>query len=432
MFKTLVNAFKEKEIRSKLLITLGLLFLFVLGTWIPVPGIDNSVFESATSGNTFLSLLSSINGGALANGAVLALGVSPYITSSIIMQVLTIAIPSLEQMAKKGGEEGRRKFNKYIRYGALILAIAQAVSIVIGFNNSGNAVTGVLFGNVLVTSIFVVLVLVAGAMFTVWLGEKITENGISNGMSLLVFVGILSSASIQLLETFTSIITGQATDEMVWGVIIFLVALVLIFAFIVFVDLAERKIPVTYAKQIRGRKMMGGQTADLPLKVNSSGVIPIIFASAFLMFPQIIISIFWPTSSFASFWNQYLGAGSWVYSVFLALFIWAFAFFYAQVNFKSVDIVQHIRENGGMIAGYRPDKAVEYLDKVHNRLVLFGAIFLAFIALIPTLIFQAINVGTLVNAFTATGMLIIVSVALEFNKGLEEQIVNRNYRGFLK
>ena len=433
MFKTLVNAFKEKEIRNKLLTTLGLLFLFVLGTWIPVPGIDSSVFKSATSGNTFLSLLSSINGGALANGAVLALGVSPYITSSIIMQLLTIAIPSIEQMARNGGEEGRRKFNKFIRYGALILAIAQAIGIVVAFNNSGNAITDVLFGNTLVTSIFVVLVLVAGAMFTVWMGEKITEIGIGNGMSLLVFIGILSSASIQLLQTFTDIFTGEATDEMVWGVIIFLVALVVIFALIVFIDLAERKIPVTYAKQVRGRKMMGGQTTELPLKVNSSGVIPIIFASAFLMFPQIIISIFWPTSSFAAFWNQYLGAGSWVYSVFLALLILVFAFFYAQVTFSPEDAAKRIQENGGMVASYRPGKpTVDYLRKVQKRLVLFGAIFLAFIALIPTLIFQAINVGTLVNAFTATGMLIIVSVALEFNKGLEEQMIIRNYKGFLK
>ncbi len=433
MFKTLVNAFKEKEIRNKLLITLGLLFLFVLGTWIPVPGIDSSVFEQATSENTFLSLLSSINGGALTNGAILALGVSPYITSSIIMQLLTIAIPSIERLARHGGEEGRRKFNKMIRYGALVLAIAQAVGIVVAFNSSGSAITDVFFGSTVVTAIFVVLVLVAGAMFTVWMGEKITEIGIGNGMSLLVFIGILSSASISILDTLITIFTGQATDEMIWGFIIFLVALVVIFALIVFIDLAERRIPVTYAKQVRGRKLMGGQTTELPLKVNSSGVIPIIFASAFLMFPQIIISIFWPTTPFAAFWNEYLGAGSWVYSILLALFILIFAFFYAQVTFSPEDAAKRIQENGGMVASYRPGKpTVDYLRKVQKRLVLFGAIFLAFIALIPTLIFQAINVGNLVNAFTATGMLIIVSVALEFNKGLEEQMIIRNYKGFLK
>ena len=433
MFKTLVNAFKEKEIRNKLLITLGLLFLFVLGTWIPVPGIDSSIFEQATSENTFLSLLSSINGGALTNGAILALGVSPYITSSIIMQLLTIAIPSIEKLARHGGEEGRRKFNKMIRYGALILAIAQAVGIVVAFNSSGDAITDVLFGSTVATAIFVVLALVAGAMFTVWMGEKITEIGIGNGMSLLVFIGILSSASISILDTLITIFTGQATDEMIWGFIIFLVALVVIFALIVFIDLAERRIPVTYAKQVRGRKLMGGQTTELPLKVNSSGVIPIIFASAFLMFPQIIISIFWPTTPFAAFWNEYLGAGSWLYSVLLALFILIFAFFYAQVTFSPEDAAKRIQENGGMVASYRPGKpTVDYLRKVQRRLVLFGAIFLAFIALIPTLIFQAINVGNLVNAFTATGMLIIVSVALEFNKGLEEQMIIRNYKGFLK
>ena len=178
---------------------------------------------------------------------------------------------------------------------------------------------------------------------------------------------------------------------------------------------------------------MGGQTTELPLKVNSSGVIPIIFASAFLMFPQIIISIFWPTSDFAAFWNTYIGAGSWLYSVLLALFIMLFAFFYAQVTFSPEDAAKRIQEGGGMVASYRPGKpTVDYLRKVQRRLVLFGAIFLAFIALVPTLIFQAINVGGLVNAFTATGMLIIVSVALEFNKGLEEQLIIRNYKGFLK
>lgn len=434
MFSTLINAFRDKEIRKKLLITFGLLFLFVMGTWIPVPGIDSSVFETSTEGNVLLNLLSSVSGGALSNGAILALGVTPYITASIIIQLLSIAIPSIEKLTKMG-DEGRKKINVITRYTALFLSIAQAVAIVLGFNASGTALNAILFDSVMATSIFVVVLLVAGAMFTVFIGEKITEIGIGNGLSLLIFIGILSSASIALLDSLINVFSSTANLDQLWNLIIFLLAVIAIFALIIFIDLAKRKIPVTYAKQVRGRKMMGGQTTELALKVHNGGVMPIIFASALVTFPQMLISMFWTNTSFGVWFTQNLGVGTWVYSVFLAVFIFFFTFFFSQVIFKPDEVAKRIQENGGMIASYRPGRpTVDYLRKVNNRLLVFGALFLAFIALIPTLVFTAISggSGSLVNAFTATGMLIIVSVALEFNKGLDDQIIVRNYKGFLK
>lgn len=434
MFSTLINAFRDKEIRKKLLITFGLLFLFVMGTWIPVPGIDSSVFETSTEGNVLLNLLSSVSGGALSNGAILALGVTPYITASIIIQLLSIAIPSIEKLTKMG-DEGRKKINVITRYVALFLSVAQAVAIVLGFNASGTALNAILFDSVMATSIFVVVLLVAGAMFTVFIGEKITEIGIGNGLSLLIFIGILSSASIALLDSLINVFSSTANLDQLWNLIIFLLAVIAIFALIIFIDLAKRKIPVTYAKQVRGRKMMGGQTTELALKVHNGGVMPIIFASALVTFPQMLISMFWTNTSFGVWFTQNLGVGTWVYSVFLAVFIFFFTFFFSQVIFKPDEVAKRIQENGGMIASYRPGRpTVDYLRKVNNRLLVFGALFLAFIALIPTLVFTAISggSGSLVNAFTATGMLIIVSVALEFNKGLDDQIIVRNYKGFLK
>lgn len=433
MFKTLKNAFKDKDIRKKLFITLGLLGLYILGTWIPVPGIASSVFEQSTTNNTFLSLLNSVSGGGLANGAILALGVSPYITASIIIQLLAVAIPSLEKLSKQG-EEGQKKINAYTRIAALVLAIAQAVGIVVSFNSQASAIEPIFFGNTTLTGVFIVFVLVAGAMFTVWLGEKITETAIGNGVSLLIYIGILSSASLAILETITSIFSSTGNLDQLWNLIIFLIAVVIIFALIVFIDLAERKIPVTYAKQNRGRRLVGGQSTEIPLKVNSGGVMPIIFASALISFPQLLMSIFWPTSDAYAWYSQYLGAGSWPYSVVLAVLILFFAFFYSQITFNPEEVAKRIQENGGMVATFRPGRpTVEYLRKVNNRIVLFGAIFLAFIALVPTLIFTAIESNSaLINAFTATGMIIIVSCALEFNKQLEEQMIVRNYRGFLK
>ena len=283
---------------------------------------------------------------------------------------------------------------------------------------------------------FVVLMLVAGAMFTVWLGEKITEIGIGNGMSLLIFVGILSSAATAIMGTFKNLtVGGETTQTAIWQLVLFVVALIAIFALVVFVDGGERKVPVQYAKQVKGRKMYGGQSTYIPIRVNANGVMPIIFATSILAFPQMLMSIFAPnsTNAFITWWNNWLGTGEWIYSIVLSLLILAFAYFYTMLNFDPDEIARQIQQNGGFITGIRPGKpTAQYLKGINKKITLFGAIFLAFMALIPTLLFTAIGTGGLNSAFSATGMLIVVSVALEFDKQLEAQMLMKNYRGFLK
>ena len=435
MFKTLADAFKIKEVRNKILLTLLLLFVYRLGCWLPIPGIDAEVLGRNVEGNTFLSLLSSISGGALAQGSLLALGVSPYITSSIIIQLLSAVIPSWQRLAKEGGADGRKKISQYTKIAALLIATAQAIGIAVGFGTAGG-VHVALFGSEFLCYAFIVLMLVAGAMFTVWLGEKITEIGIGNGMSLLIFVGILSSASSAILTNFQNLfVGGKTTQTAIWQLILFLVVLVAIFALVVFVDGGERKVGVQYAKQMKGRKMYGGQSTYIPIRVNANGVMPIIFASALLTFPQMLFSIFWPdvTTGFIGWWNKWIGAGTWIYAILMALLILAFAYFYTMLNFDSDMISRQVQQNGGFIPGIRPGKpTAQYLNGINKKITLFGAIFLAFMALIPTILFSAIGLGGLTGAFSATGMLIVVSVALEFDKQLEAQLMMKNYRGFLK
>ena len=436
MFKTLADAFKIKEVRNKIILTLVLLFIYRLGCWLPIPGIDVAVLTEKVGNNDFLSMLSAVSGGSLSQGSFLALGVSPYITSSIIIQLLSAVIPSWQRLAKEGGADGRKKISQYTKIAALILAVAQAIGIAVGFGTAGSAHLALFGNNKFICYSFIVLMLTAGAMFTVWLGEKITEIGIGNGMSLLIFVGILSSAGTGLMTNFQDMGKGGAdTQRAVWQLILFLIVLVAIFALVVFVDGGERKVGVQYAKQMKGRKMYGGQSTYIPIRVNANGVMPIIFASSILTFPQMLFSIFWPNAEggFIGWWNKWIGAGSWVYAVLMALLILAFAYFYTMLNFDTEQISRQIQQNGGFIPGIRPGKpTAQYLDGINKKITLFGAIFLAFMALIPTLLFTGIGVGSLNTAFSATGMLIVVSVALEFDKQLEAQMMMRNYRGFLK
>lgn len=430
MFKNLVNAFKTKEVRVKILLTLLLLLVYRIGCCLPIPGLQADALVGVTADNSFLGLLNSISGGSLSNGAILALGVSPYISASIIIQLLSIAIPSWQRLSKEG-EEGRKKIARYTRIAALVLSIAQAVGIVLAF---GDIIDPRALWNGApswLISTFVGIALVAGGMFTVWLGERISDIGIGNGLSLLIFVGIVSSLGTSLLASIEGISSNLSH---LWNILIFLVAVLLIFFLIVFVDLAERRVPVQYAKQIKGRKMYGGQSTNIPIRVNASGVMPIIFASALLTFPQLIMSIFWPNSDAMQWYNTNMGAGSWPYIVLTALLILFFSYFYSQISFNPDDISKQIQQNGGFIPGIRPGKpTADYLRKISNRVVLFGAIFLAFIALVPNLVFKGISGDSaLINGFSATSLLIVVSVALEFDKQLEAQLLMRNYRGFLK
>ena len=437
MFQTLVNAFKQKDLRKKLFIILGLLLVYRIGCWIPVPGLNISTFVSGEGYSDFLKLMSSVSGGALSNGSILALGVIPYISASIIMQLLTIAFPRLQRLAQSG-EEGRKKMAWYTRITALIFATCQAVAIVIAFdtNDTKSAIISNVFGAgtpAWIVPTMIAIILVAGSMFTLWIGEKITDLGIGNGVSLLIFVGILSSAGSSILTAISSI--GENIDNL-WNLIIYALLMVVIFALIVFVDLAERRIPVQYAKQIKGRKMYGGQSTNIPIKVNANGVLPIIFATCLVSFPQLILSIFNLNGDAYKWYSQYLGTGSVWYYLANAVLIFFFSYFYSQLTFNPEEVSRNLQQNGGFIPGYRSGRDTkDYLTKVSRRITFFGALYLSIIFVIPSVAMWAIQggvTGTLLNAFSVTGLLIVVSVALEFDKQLDAQMLMKSYRGFLK
>lgn len=438
MFQTLINAFKNKEIRNKILITIAILFVYRLGCWLPVPGISSNVYNSEL--NSLFELLSAISGSALQNGAFLAIGISPYINASIIIQLLTVAIPPLERLTKQG-DEGRKKIAQITRYLTVVLAAAQATGIVISWASEGLLDTAVFGPNTpeVLIGVFVGAILVAGSLLTMWIGERLTDLGIGNGISLLIFVGILSTAGLALKDQVMLIVNGGG-NEYVWELIAFLALVIVLFALIVFIDLSERRIPVNYAKQVKGRKQYGGQATHIPIKVNANGVMPIIFATAIVTFPQMIFQLFssGKTDGAAfkifSWWSRYVGTDSVAYFVLTGLLILFFSYFYSQIQFNPDDVARNLQQYGGTIIGIRPGKpTAEYLGKINKRLTLFGAIFLAFLAIVPSVLFKLLLTNaSLINAFTATGMLIIVSVALELQKQLEGQLMMKHYKGFLK
>lgn len=433
MFETLKNALKNKEVRNKLLITLALLFIYRLGCWIPIPGIDAATYAGTITSDSLLGLMSGITGSALQNGALFAIGITPYINASIILQLLTVAIPRLQEFQKQG-DEGKRKITQITRYITIALALAQATGITVSYARAGALSTDI-FGPMTqawVVGIFVAILMITGSMLTMWLGERITDYGVGNGISLLIFIGIVASAGLAIIAKFQEAFGGD--NMAIWELVGFAIMVVAVFLLIVFVDLAERRVPVQYAKQIKGRKQYGGQSTYIPVKLNASGVLPIIFSTALITFPQMIAQLFAPNSGFYAWWMKWLGAGTPIYSVLVALLILFFSYFYAQIEFNPEDISRNIQQYGGFINGIRPGKpTTEYLSRISKRLTLFGAIFLAFIALVPSVVFAAVlKDTTLVNAFSATGMLIVVSVALEFNKQLQSLLMMKQYKGFLK
>lgn len=435
MFQTLKNAFKVKEIRRKIFLTLFLLLVYRIGCWLPIPGVNAEYYSEGEITDTILGLMSSLSGGALQNGAFLALGIVPYINASIIVQLLGVALPPLERLTKQG-EEGRRKLGQITRILTLVLALGQSIAVVIGWANAGfiNAeIFGATKNLTWLIATFIVIIMTAGVSFTMWLGEKITELGIGNGISLLIFVGILATAAQSIQATIIQALTDSTA---IWFLVMFFALIIAIFTFIVFVDLSERRIPIQYAKQVKGRKLVGGQSTHIPIKVNAAGVMPIIFAMAFITFPQVVMQMFFPNSKAYAFYTKYLGAGTWVYAIFTGLFILGFSFFYARMQFNPEEISRNIQQYGGFIPGIRPGKpTTEYLAKINKRITFVGALFLAFLAIIPSVVFTAVfqeQTSQLINAFTATGMLIVVSVALEFDKQLQGQLMMKHYKGFLK
>lgn len=430
MIETLKNAFRNKDIRKKIIFTLLLLLLFRVGCYIPVPGLTRDAFSDAVSGNDFLTLMSGITGSALANGTLFALGIGPYINASIIMQLLTVGIPALERLSKQG-EEGRKKITNITRFVTIVLAIVQSIGIIVMFGQTQNAVnTAYFFDSMWVAGVFMTIVYTAGACLVMWIGERITEYGVGNGISMIIFIGILSTAGTSLVEKFGQVFGGEVSQ--LWNIALFVFLVLVIFFLIVFVDLAERRIPVQYAKQVRGTKMYGGQSSVIPMKITGSGVMPLIFAYAIVSFPSMIMSLVPSWSDELTWWNNNFANGTVWYILVLCVLIFVFAFFYAQIQFNPEDVSRSIQQNGGFIQGIRPGKpTAEYLSRINKRITLFGAIFLTLVAFVPSIAFSWAG-QDLVNVFSTTGILIVVSVALEFDKQLQSQIMMKNYKGFLK
>ncbi|NLK17462.1 MAG: preprotein translocase subunit SecY, partial [Clostridiales bacterium] len=409
MFETLKNAWKIKEVRVKLLITLALLLVFRLGAFIPIAGINIDELEVITEslGGSFLSIMDAVVGGSLSNGTIFALGISPYITASIIIQLLTVAFPALERLSKEGGEEGRKKIAQYTRIFAIVLAVVQGIGILLSYRNLID--TALVDNNpswTWVLYVAIVLQFAAGTALCMWVGERITDYGVGNGISLLIFTGIIASAGSAIrAELFTVFSGTEQASQSAFNLILFVVIVTIIFALIVWVDLAERKIPVQYAKQIKGRKIYGGKSTYIPIRINASGVMPLIFAYALLSFPSLIISMFNLSGSVATWFTLNFSPGRWLYTLLLSLLILFFAFFYAQIQFNPDDISRSIQQYGGFIPGIRPGRpTTDHLRKISNRITLFGAIFLALIALVPSLILSITGGSILVNAISTTGL----------------------------
>lgn len=429
MFKTLRNAWAIPDLRRKILFTIMMLILFRLGSTIPVPGLNAESMQGIMSGDQglgLLSLLDTFTGGAFSKATIFAMGITPYINASIIMQLLTVAIPALERMQKEG-DEGRKKINSFTRYGAVILALIQGIGLYFLLRNS-NVVTNSNF----MTAAVIILTFTAGTAFIMWMGEQITEKGVGNGISLLIFAGIVSRGPQMIDGLYRTFIEG--TNLTVMNIILLLAVIavcIVVVGFVVFMNNAERRIPVQYAKRVVGRKMYGGQSTHIPIKVAMAGVIPIIFASSIISFPATIAQFMGgiPTGGFWGGLFSLLTPKSWVYVVLYFLLIIFFTYFYTAMQFNPIQMANDIKKNGGFIPGIRPGKPTsDYIGKVLNRIVLVGALFLGIIAVMP------MSFGTVLPqiAIGGTSLLIVEGVALETVKQIESQMLMRHYKGFLE
>ena len=417
MISTLVNAWKIPDLRKKIIFTFLMLLVFRIGAHIPIPGIDAAAL-STMFGNDIWSLIDTFSGGAFKKFTLFAMGIMPYINASIIMNLLTIAIPYFENLAKEG-QEGRKKMAKYTRYGAVILGFIQACGMTVYLRSA-------FIENSFITYATVIICLTAGTAFLMWLGEMITDKGIGNGISLIIFIGIVS----RFPSGLNTIITSWQGDQVsTLSLLVFAVMAVLIIAGVVTVQEGQRRIPVQYAKRVIGRKVYGGQSTHIPMRVNQTGVIPIIFAMSILMLPATIAGFF-PDNGFAAWLTRVLSTNHPAYMVLYALLIIFFTYFYTAVTFNPREVAENMQKNGGFIPGLRPGRTTsEYLDRVLSRITLAGAVFLAFIALLPNIASAASGLNIY---FGGTSLLIVVGVALDTMKQLETQIVQRNYQGFMK
>lgn len=435
MLTTLKNAFKIKEIRMKLLFTFAMLVVIRLGSQLPVPGVDRTYFArwfAAQSGDAF-NFFDAFTGGSFLNMSVFALNITPYITSSIIMQLMTIAIPKLEEM-QKDGEEGRKKIVSITRYVTVGLALIESAAMAIGFGRSG-----MLQEYNALNIITVIVALTAGSAVLMWIGERITENGVGNGISIVLIINIISRLPQDLLRLYEQFIKGKAVAIGVLAAVIILAVILFMVVIVIVLNGGERKIPVQYAKKVQGRKMVGGQSTSIPLKVNTAGVIPIIFASSILEFPIVICSLFGVNGT--GIWGEILkGLNSkyWCkiatpqYSIGLLLYIIMvifFAYFYTSITFNPLEIADNMKKQGGFIPGIRPGKPTsDYLNKILNYIIFIGACGLTIVGVLPFVFNGLFNASV---SFGGTSLIIIVSVILETIKQIESQMLVRNYKGFL-
>lgn len=425
MLRAFVNAFKIPDLRRKLLFTLGIIALYRVGSWIPIPGVDLDILREATGGQQAGAIVGIINvfsGGALQQMAIFALGIMPYITASIIMQLLAVVIPKLEEL-KREGEQGRRKITQYTRYATVGLALLQATGLVTLARNGVAFDAIVMPGAGTGTVIIAVLTLTAGTTLVMWLGELITARGVGNGMSILIYISIVSQFPSQLFIVRT-------TNGWPWVVGVLVMGVVLTVA-VVFMEMGQRRIPVQYARRQVGRRSYGGQSTYIPLKVNQSGVIPVIFASSLMYLPGLAAQLS-GSQAFINWTNQYLSdATSWVFILLFAVLTIFFAYFYSAITFNPVEVADNMQRYGGFIPGIRPGRqTAEYLDKVLTRITLPGSLYLAAVAVLPFILLAVGNIG----AFPLGGvsLLIMVGVALQTNQQIESQLMQRNYEGFLR
>jgi preprotein translocase subunit SecY len=421
------NLFKIPELKKRVLFTLGLLIVYRIGVHVPVPGIDAVALASffAKAKGTILGLFDMFSGGALERLSVFALGIMPYISASIILQLLTVVVPHLERLSKEG-EQGRKKITQYTRYGTVVLSIIQGFGISVGLESMmapGGAPVVIApgWGFRLLTMI----TLTSGTAFIMWLGEQITERGIGNGISLIIFSGIVVRVPNAISNTFRLVSTGELS---IFPVLLLIVLMVGVVGFIVFIEQGQRRIPVQYAKRVIGRKLYGGQSTHLPLKINTSGVIPPIFASSIIMFPATLasfIKVDWIQSVAGA-----IKPGNLSYELLFVGFIFFFCYFYTAVTFNPVDVAENMKKHGGFIPGIRPGKrTADYIDRVLTRLTLGGASYVAAVCVLPSILISNFNVPFY---FGGTALMIVVGVAIDTMSQMESHMLTRHYEGFLK
>lgn len=423
MLTTLRDAWKIPELRKKMTFTLFMLFIFRLGSNVPVPYMNKEIIQSIFEGQEggILQFLNMMAGGTFSNFSIFALNIYPYITASIIIQLLTIAFPSLEELAQ-AGDEGQKKIARYTRYAAIALATIQGLGMTLGvFGSALEADTNI-------QKFIVLITLVAGTAFLIWIGERITEKGVGNGTSLIIFIGIVSKLPTEMIKAFQLIRVGELS---IVTALIFAILAIVIIAFVVALQEGERKVPVQYAKRVVGRKMYGGQSTHIPIKVSMAGVMPVIFTSSIMALPQTIAMISGGNvSQWIEKWLTPQGSiGIWVYTIFNILLIMFFTYFYTAIQFNTVEYSKNLQQNGGFIPGIRPGRPTsEYLDRIVSRITFVGGLSLAVLATLPIVLSKLM--GMSVN-FGGTAIIIVVGVALETVKQLESQMMMRHYRGFL-